>query len=194
MLSLVVGSIVSGVISQKSGYVNPSMILGVCFNIIGEGLLTTFTPTTGSPHWIGYQFLTGFGIGFGMQAPNLAIQATVDKADIPTGMAITFFAQQLGGAIFVTVGQTILSTVVVSRLAGLPGLDANAVVRSGATELHKLVKPEYIPNVVDAFNHACVVIFITAIALTGCQVLAVLGMPWPSIKKGAPKKEKSGQA
>jgi hypothetical protein len=80
------------------------MLIGPCIIAIGEGLLTTFTPATGSSHWIGYQFLTGFGIGSGMQSVGLAVQATFPKEDISTGIAIAFFAQQLGGATFVTVG------------------------------------------------------------------------------------------
>lgn len=155
--------------------------------MIGEGLLTTFVPTTGSNHWIGFQFLAGFGIGFGLQAPNLSIQAAVKPEDIPTGMAIMFFAQQLGGAIFVTVGQTILSTSVVSALSHIPGLDAEAIVKAGATELHRLVKPEYVPDVIAAYNHACVTIFRAALALSAAHLLAAVGMPWISIKKKTAK-------
>lgn len=180
-------SLISGAITQKGGYYNPAMIIGPCILIVSEGLLTTFTPTTGSPQWIGYQFLAGFGIGFGMQTVGLAIQATVAKDDVATGMAIMFFAQQLGGAIFVTVGQTILSTVVVSRLQDIPGLDATSIIKAGATELHTIVPPQFMSAVLDAFNHACIMIFLTALALSACQLLTALGIPWKSIKKQQPK-------
>jgi hypothetical protein len=154
---------------------------------VGEGLLSTFKPDTGSPHWIAYQFLTGFGLGFGFQTVNLAIQATLPNEEIPTGVAIIFFAQQLGGAIFVSVGQTILSTLLVSRLSDIPGLDPMMIVKSGATELGNIVSPQFLPAIVSAYNYACTRIFIAAVALTCAQLLCAFGIEWGSIKK--PKKQ-----
>lgn len=183
VLSLVVASIVSGIITQKSGYYVPAMISSPCVMLIAEGLLTTFTPQTGSPHWIGYQFLAGFGVGLGLQSSTLAVQATVDKKDVATGMAICFFAQQLGGAIFVSVGQTILSTVLISRLSGIPGLDPNKIINTGATELHSVVSPQYFGHVVEAYNYAVTRIFIACLAVTAAQLLSSLGIEWKSIKK-----------
>lgn len=182
VLSLVVASIFSGVITQKSGYYVPTMMTGPCILLIGEGLLTTFTPTTGSPHWIGYQFLAGFGVGLGLQSANLAVQATVDKKDIATGMAICFFAQQLGGAIFVSVGQTILSTSLVSRLAQIPGLDTGKILSTGATNLHNVVPDEFYGVVIGAYNHAVIRIFYACLAVTAAQLLSSLGVEWKSIK------------
>lgn len=182
VLSLVVASITSGIITQKSGYYVPTMIMGPTILLVAEGLLTTFTPTTGSPHWIGYQFLAGFGVGLGMQTATLAVQATVDKKDVATGMAICFFAQQLGGAIFVSVGQTILSTILVSRLSEIPGLDTMKILSTGATQLHNVVPPQYFGLVVDAYNHAVTRIFIACLAVTAAQLICSFGIEWKSIK------------
>ncbi|KAJ3481007.1 hypothetical protein NLG97_g7926 [Lecanicillium saksenae] len=188
VLSLVVASIMSGVITQKSGYYVPTMILGPCVLLVAEGLLTTFKPDTGSPHWIGYQFLAGFGVGLGMQTANLAVQATVDKKDVATGMAICFFAQQLGGAIFVSVGQTILSTILVSRLSEIPGLDTKTILSTGATQLHNVVPPQYFSLVVDAYNYAVTRIFLACLAITAAQLVSSFGIEWKSIKKPAQAK------
>lgn len=163
------------------------MIIGPTIMAIGEGLLFTFKPDTGSPHWIGYQFLTGFGLGFGFQTTNLAIQATLPKEEVPTGISIIFFAQQLGGAIFISVGQTILSSLLVSRLSHIPGLDPKTIVQSGATQLSKIVPEQYIPDIINAYNFACTRIFIAALGLTCLQLLCALGIPWGSLKK--PKNE-----
>ncbi|KAM3553705.1 hypothetical protein MY1884_006522 [Beauveria asiatica] len=187
VLSLVVASIMSGVITQKSGYYVPTMVSGPCILLIAEGLLTTFTPQTGSPQWIGYQFLAGFGVGLGFQGPPLAVQATVDKDDVATGTAICFFAQQLGGAIFVSVGQTILSTALVSRLSGIPGLDPDKILKTGATQLHNVVPPQYFGQVVDAYNYAVTRIFLACLAVTAAQLLSSLGIEWKSIKPAQAK-------
>ncbi|RFU75414.1 efflux pump antibiotic resistance [Trichoderma arundinaceum] len=163
VMSLIVAVIMSGILTQKTGYYVPSLIIGPSIMAIGEGLLFTFKPDTGSSHWIAYQFLTGYGLGFGFQTVNLAIQSTLPKEEIPTGIAIIFFAQQLGGAIFVSVGQTILSTLLVSRLSNVPGLDATEIIKSGATELVKIVPAAFLPTVISAYNYACTRIFLAAL-------------------------------
>ncbi|WAO85516.1 MFS domain-containing protein [Fusarium falciforme] len=184
VLSLVVASILSAAFTQRIGYYVPSMIVCPCIMAIGEGLLTTLTPSTGSSHWIAYQFLVGFGVGLGMQTAGLAIQATLPKEHIPTGISITFFMQQLGGAIFVSVGQTILSGRLVDRLSDIPGLDAKAVVNTGATDLHDVVPAKYMGQVLSAYNYAITRIFFAAVALSIVQLLCALCVEWKSIKRG----------
>ncbi|KAK2616421.1 hypothetical protein QQS21_000663 [Conoideocrella luteorostrata] len=183
VLSLVVATILSGALTQRIGYYAPFMIIGPSIACIGEGLLTTFTPFTGSPKWIAYQFLTGFGIGLGMQSPGLAVQTTLAKEDISMGVSIIFFAQQLGGAIFVAVGQTILSTLLVKKLSGLSGLDAMRIVNTGATDLHRVVPSQYLGNVTDAYNYAVTRIFYCALALAFAQLIAGMCVEWRSVKK-----------
>ncbi|PHH85218.1 hypothetical protein CDD83_746 [Cordyceps sp. RAO-2017] len=183
VLSLVVASVISAALTQRIGYYVPSMLLSPCLMAIGEGLMTTFSPTTPSPQWIAYQFLVGFGTGLGMQTVGLAAQTVLPREDVPTGISISFFAQQLGGAIFVSVGQTILSVILVKRLAHLPGLDPEVIVRTGATELHRVVPPRFLSTVINAYNYACTRIFFAALALAFAQLLCASGVEWRSIKK-----------
>lgn len=182
VLSLVVASIISAAFTQRIGYYVPSMIICPCIMSIGQGLLTTFKPDTGSSHWIAYQFLVGFGLGLGMQSGGLAIQATLPKEEVPTGLSITFFAQQLGGAIFVSVGQTILSGRLVERLSGVPGLASKNLVETGATELKKIVPSEYVPKVAEAYNYAITRIFYVGVALALGQLVCALCVEWRNIK------------
>ncbi|EFY96681.1 MFS transporter [Metarhizium robertsii] len=192
VLSLVVASIVSGAGTQRIGYYTPFMIASPCIAAVGEGLLTTFTPEAGSNRWIGFQFLTGFGVGLGMQSVGLAVQATLPREDVSTGIAITFFAQQLGGAVFVSVGQTILSTLLVEQLSGVPGLDPMSIVKTGATELRHVVPSQFFGRVVDAYNFAITRIFYCALALALAQLVSALFVEWRSIKK--PKDADAGKA
>lgn len=96
---------------------------------IRQGLLMTFNPDAGSSHWIVFQFLVGFGLGCEIQTVGLTVESTMPKEDIPTGIAITFWAQQLGGAIFVSAGQPILSGFLVGRLRHISGLDAKRCLK-----------------------------------------------------------------
>lgn len=150
---------------------------------VGEGLLSTFKPDTNSAHWIAYQFLTGFGLGLGMQTAGLSVQAILPKEDISTGMAIMFFCQQLGGAVFVSVGQTILSSLLVKKLSGIAGLDPKTIVRTGATDLHEIVPAEYFGKVINAYNYACTRIFLAAMGISLGGLICAMFMKWVSIKK-----------
>ena len=133
--------------------------------------MSTFDQDTPPSHWIAYQFLAGFGLGFGMQTSGLAIQTVLPKGDVSTGIAINFFVQQLGGAIFTSVGQTILSNLLGAKLSEIPGLDPHQVVGQGATDLISTVPEQYVSLVLDAYNYACQRIFLCAMGLAFASLL-----------------------
>lgn len=176
-------SLINGVATAKIGYYVPSMLLCPSIMAVGEGLLSTLTRGAPQGHWVGYQFISGFGLGMGMQTGSLAVQTVLPMADVSMGIACIFFAQQLGGAIFTTVGQTILSNLLVSRLAGVSGIDPAQIVESGATELATVVPPEDMNIVLDAYNYALTRVFLAAMGLAFGALLCAFAMEWKSIKK-----------
>lgn len=183
VLSLVASSLLNGVATQKIGYYVPSMLLSPSLMAVGQGLLSTLTRGAPQSHWVGYQFLSGFGLGMGMQTGGLAVQTVLPMADVSMGIACIFFSQQLGGAIFTTVGQTILSNLLVSQLTGIPGVDPAQIVDSGATELASIVPAQELNVVIDAYNHALTRIFLAAMGLAFAALLSAAAVPWKSIKK-----------
>jgi len=184
VLSLVVSSVIAGIGTTKIGYYVPSMLLAPAIMSIGEGLMTTFNRDTPSSHWIAFQFLAGFGLGFGMQTSGLAIQTVLPKEDVSAGIAINFFVQQLGGAIFTTVGQSILSNLLVSQLSDIPGITPDKIIGEGATDLVKALPEEFKDRAIEAYNYACQRIFLAAMGLAFAALLCAFGMEWRSIKKG----------
>ncbi|KAJ5777686.1 hypothetical protein N7520_000932 [Penicillium odoratum] len=184
VLSLVVASFIGGLATQKIGYYVPVMYIGPSLMAIGLGLMTTFDLNTGSSHWIGYQFLFGSGLGLTMQITGLVVQRILPPQDISIGTALMFFVQQIGGSIFATVGQTILSNILGSHLSGIPGLDTALVVNQGATNLGSVVPSRDIVVVQRAYNDACRRIFFTALGLIFVSLISACGMEWKSIKKG----------
>ncbi|KAI2606692.1 MFS general substrate transporter [Hypoxylon sp. NC1633] len=186
VLSLVVGSLMSGALTQKLGYYVPVMLACPSILAIGLGLLSTLRVDETSAHWIGFQFLCGFGLGTGMQSAGLAAQAVLPKPDIPTGVSITFFCQQLGGAIFTSVGQNLLSSYMVAHVAEVPGLDPHEITSEGATDLVEMVSPEYQDNVRQLYNEALSRIFLCAMGIALGALVAALFMEWKNIKKTGP--------
>lgn len=181
---LVIGSVLGGAITFRTGYYTPPMIVGCMILSVGAGLLTTWTVNTRRAEWIGYQVLFGFGLGLGMQQSNMAIQTVLPRKDVSTGVALVFFGQALGGTVFISVAQNIFASKLADYLVGIEGIDVHAIVNAGATGLRHFVQPESLPEVLDAFSNALVKTFYIALAASCVGFLGALRMEWRSIKNG----------
>ena len=182
LLSLVIGSISSGILVSKVGYYVPFMFASCLLMSIGAGLLTTLTTTTNHPKWIGFQVVIGFGIGIGMQQASIGAQTVLDKKDVPTGVSIMFFAQSFGGAIFISVAQNVLNNGLIGELSDIPGFNPSTVVNNGATDLRGAIGPKYISLVVKAYNHALTDVFYIGVGLACTMIVGASFMQWRSVK------------
>lgn len=188
ILSLVVAGIMGGIAVNKMGYYTPFMIVSSVLTAIAAGLITTFTPTTPHQKWIAYQFLFGYGLGLAMQQGSLAAQTCLPKKDAPIGVSLIMFMMQLGGAIFVSIGQNVFSNSLANGLNGIDGLDPQIVVNTGATELRRVVQPDVLPQVLEAYNGALVQCFRVALAMACLSILGSGSMEWKSVRR---EKEKA---
>jgi MFS family permease len=182
VLSLVLFGFISAVITQKIGYYVPAMLLTPIFAAIGMGMLSTLKPSSGASAWIGYQIIYGIGIGTGSQSANLVSQAILPRRDIPIGMAMQFFMQQLGGAVFLSVAQNVFATSLVDLLSGVAGLDAQAIVNTGTVDLRTVVPADEVDTVINAYNRSITRTFLIAAILSACVMIASLSVKWKSIK------------
>ena len=184
ILSLVVASISAGIMVQKLGYYVPFMIANGIIMSIGAGLITTFTPSTDHPKWIGFQIIFGLGLGLGMQQANLAAQAVLSRRDASTGVALIMFCQQLGGAVFVSVGQNVFSNELINGLRPISGINPATVVKTGATEIKNVVDVRFLNQVRGAYNGALTKTFTAALVMAALSIIGALFMEWKNIKKG----------
>lgn len=185
MISLVVGSISAGFLVSKTGYYAPFIIASSVLMPIGAGLMVTFDLDTSSAKWIGYQIIFGFGLGLGMQQSSIIAQTVLKKVDVPTGVSVVFFMQTLSGAIFVSVGQNVLNTSLVSGLTRLlREISPADIVNTGATDLRKIVPAEDLHGVLVAYNSALRQTFIVACAVGSAGILGAVLVRWQSVKKG----------
>ncbi|KAL9619446.1 MAG: hypothetical protein Q9160_005957 [Pyrenula sp. 1 TL-2023] len=185
LLSLVVGAISAGAtLSLIVGYFTPYMIACGILTSIGAGLITTFTTGTGHAKWIGFQVILGFGLGLGLQQPNMAAQTVLPKADVPSGTALIFFGQQLGGAIFLAVAQSVFANRLASVLVSRFHIDPSTIIRSGATEFRRLnLNPREFSQVLLAYNDAIVDAFRVGLGLSCVVIIPALFMEWKSVRK-----------
>ncbi|KAF2503126.1 MFS general substrate transporter [Lophium mytilinum] len=186
VLGVVVMANLAGFLVMKFGYYAPFMLLSSIITPIGEGLMTTWAVNTGFSQWVGFQALTGLGIGMGQQQPQVAIQTVLPEADIPAGVSIVVLVQTLSGAIFIAIGQAVLQNKLVQNLeAAFPNgrLDTSRLSTVGATQLRSLVPPQDLQAVLVAYNSALTRVFIVAVVMSSLTVVGSLAIEWNSVKK-----------
>jgi len=185
LIAVVVLSILAGALVTLWGYYAPFMLLGSVLVTVGFALLTTFTPRTPSPVWIGYQILAGAGVGLGLQQPIIAVQTVLDIDDVPTGTAIVVFLQTLGGALFVSVAQNVFANALVRLVAEyVPDIpDPRFVLAVGATGVQRAVPPEWLPGVTLAYNDALVRTFVVCTVVSSLSMVGALLVEWKSVKR-----------
>ena len=190
ILGLVFSSIAAGFLVTKIGYYTPFMIANSVIMSIGAGLITTWTPDTMHPKWIGYQVLFGFGLGLGMQQASLAAQAVLPRKDAPIGISLVMFCQQFGGAVFVSVGESVFTNQLVKGLRSVAGISPAVVVNTGATDLRHVVDPSNLGGVISAYNTALTKTFTVALAMACFSIIGALSIEWKNIK---PPKKQTGE-
>lgn len=175
-----------GFTTGKIGYYTPYAIIGSCIMSVGAGLLTTFEVSSSEGIWIGYQVIFGFGLGLCFQTPNLAVQNTLPKQDVPVGLALMLFGQLLGAAIFVSVGENVLGNQLVQRLSGIPGFDPSLVTSAGVTTLLDEIPSSDRSLVLTQYNKALQHVFLAGLIVACLTVLGAVALEWKAIKKPAP--------
>ncbi|RYP10535.1 hypothetical protein DL764_000588 [Monosporascus ibericus] len=146
-------------------------------------IVLTWQPETGSPSWIGYQVLFGAGFGMGLQQPMVAVQMVLEIADIPIGAALVTFLQSLGGALFVSVGQTVFGNELVKTLTKeVPQVDSQLVVAAGATSFRSVVPPDVLPDVVLSYNEALMKTFLVSARAAAATIFGSATVEWRSVK------------
>ncbi|PNY23295.1 Major facilitator superfamily domain, general substrate transporter [Tolypocladium capitatum] len=183
LLGVVLFTVASGVVVTAWGYYTPFIIGAAVLMPTGYGLMSTLQMDSSAAAWIGYQLIAGAGVGIGMQQPLTAVQAVLDIADVPTGMAIIIFAQSLGGALFVTAGQTVFSNRLAAFVAEYaPRVDPQLVLSAGATKIRDVIAQQCLDSVVHAFNSALSNCFLASTATASAAVVGAVMVEWKSVK------------
>jgi len=184
LVTTILTSIFSGGLVTKLGYYTPFMITATVIMSIGAGMISTWEVHTSSAAWIGYQILFSLGYGLGSRQPLVAVQTALDMKDVPTGTAVVILVQTLGGAIFVSVAQSVFSNELVKHLHEiLPSLDPAIVLNAGATNLRQTLSKDLLPGVILAYNKALTKTFVVAASMAALSIFGSVLMPWMSVKK-----------
>jgi len=173
LLGVVFMAMIAGFAITLMGYYTPFILMSTIVAALGMGLLSTLKPESGHPMWIGYECLFGLGIGAGLMQTVLIAQTVLDIDDTPTGTAALIFFQTLGSA----------NRLIANLKAVFPGLDPSSLLgNTGATNLQDVVPPEYLTQVLIAYNKALSSTFYVGAAMASLSVFGSLGIEWKSVK------------
>ena len=159
------------------------MIFGGSIFTVGAGMLYTLTVTSTAGKWIGYQLLSGFGAGAGVQIPFIAVQVVLSSKDMPTGNAMAIFFNSLGGAISISVAQNIFSNGLYANVPKYaPDVSAQFVINAGSTHLREEISPADLPGVLQAYMLALDQAYVIPVVVGGLATIFACFVEWKSVK------------
>ncbi|KPM37656.1 hypothetical protein AK830_g8884 [Neonectria ditissima] len=169
--------IITGASISSKGHYVPFMWLGSSIFIAGCVLLRELDRESSMGKWMGFQIISGAGIGLAEQVPFIAVQVVLPDDDMPTACALVIFFRLLGGAVGLSVASNLFSGELFRRLAGAPGgVDVHAIQDAGASDLASSVPAAVLPFVQRAFGYAVSKAFILPIVVAGMSLVLSFGM------------------
>ncbi|MCJ1675774.1 MFS transporter [Streptomyces sp. APSN-46.1] len=168
VFGLLLASVFSGIVTSKTGQYRIFPIVGSAVMGLGLYLLSRMHPGTGT--WLEslYMFVLGTGIGLSMQVLTIAVQNTVDYADLGTATSgVTFFrtlGSAFGAAVFGTIYANSLGPELeagVAEAARLTGQDPAELAEAASSPqgVHGL-DPVAAGPVIDAYAEALHTVFL----------------------------------
>ncbi|KAK7701461.1 hypothetical protein SLS64_010205 [Diaporthe eres] len=192
LIPQMISLIIIGAIVKQFGIYVPYMLVGELIAIGGQAMLTQLRPESSVAYWAASLVVAGLGTGMAMQLPFTAIALVLSDNDIPIGNAIAVLFQQLGGALFISLGQTVTITSLTSLTRKLlPEVPPQLVVSSGVANLDAIASdPRELAVLRNIWNSAVARTMILAVAVVAASVPFTLGMEWlNSIKVAAQRRE-----
>jgi len=186
-------SILAGIFVSKIGYTTPPAVVGSAVGTVGVSLITLLRPETSTLQWVGYQIVLSAGFGMSIQQGFTSVQTVLVGDDVSIGTAAVISSQSLGGALFLSIGNTIFqSRLIKASSQHLIDIDVKELIDGGAAAFRNLVPPDKLPTVLKIYNKALTDVFTMSIPLGILSALMACFIEWKSVKKPAAKDQESG--
>ncbi|MFD9358613.1 MDR family MFS transporter [Streptomyces sp. NPDC060031] len=184
VVGLLIASVFSGIVISRTGRYRIFPIVGCA--VMGAGLYLLSLMGPGTSAWLEslYMFVLGAGIGLCMQVLTIAVQNTVDYADLGTATSgVTFFrtlGSAFGTAVFGTIYANTLAPALESAVAGAARATGADPARLGEAAqspqgVHGL-EPEAAASVIAAYAETLQTVFLwtVPVAVVGFVVALFL--------------------
>ncbi|MFE9931070.1 MDR family MFS transporter [Streptomyces sp. NPDC005533] len=168
VFGLLIASVFSGNVTSRTGRYRIFPIVGNAVTGVGLYLLSLMRPGTSTLLESLYMFVLGTGIGLSMQVLTIAVQNTVDYADLGTATSGVTFFRTLGSAFGTAVFGTIYANHLGPELkAGIveagriTGQDPARLAEAASTPegVHRL-SPQAAAPIIDAYAEALHTVFL----------------------------------
>ncbi|WP_328941661.1 MFS transporter [Streptomyces sp. NBC_00250] len=196
VIGLLIASVFSGNVVSKTGHYRIFPIVGCLVMGIGLYLLSLMEP--GTDTWLAslYMFVLGVGIGLCMQVLTIAVQNTVDYADLGTATSgVTFFrtlGSSFGTAVFGTIYVNSLTpnlragVAEASAIAASLGLDPSEVAQAAQSPdgVHGL--PEQVAEpIVNAYADTLHTVFLWTVPVAAVGFVVALFLKQVTLRDSA---------
>lgn len=172
ILGVSIFSLVSNGLLTFWRHYKPFLLAGALLATAGASSIYTLNAHASTSTWIGFELLTGMGVGLALQIPMIANQAAVGAEDIAPVTALSLFIENCGTAVFVSSGETALTQALVDKLGkSLPSMDPHTVLNAGATQIRNVFSGRELEKVLEGYLYGCKVSHIIGIS---CGVAASL--------------------
>jgi hypothetical protein len=112
------------------------------------------------------------------------IQANLPPEDAPVGTSYVMFTQYFGGAVFISIARTVLTSSLGSTVReDAPTVDPALVIGSGVTELRDSFPASVLDGVILAYNKSLVSVWYVQVALACAAFVCSWFSGWKDIRK-----------
>ncbi|WP_280861229.1 MULTISPECIES: MDR family MFS transporter [unclassified Streptomyces] len=194
VIGLLIASVVSGNVVSKTGQYRFFPIVGSLVMGLGLFLMSLMGPSTGAWPASLYMFVLGTGIGLCMQVLTIAVQNTVEYADLGTATSgVTFFrtlGSSFGTAVFGTIYTNSLTPNLEDGIASAVraggGLDAATVTRAATSPegLHEL-PPAVAAPIIDAYADTIQTVFLWTVPVAALGFVVALFLKQVELRDSA---------
>ncbi|KAH7230224.1 major facilitator superfamily transporter [Fusarium redolens] len=194
ILTITIATISSGAFISMTGIAAPIIPVGAAIATVAAGLLYTLDIGSSSSKWIGYQVLGGVGWGLSLQIPIIIGQATSSPETLSSVTAIILFFQTIGGAFFVSAGQSAFVNIMLNVLpTDAPGVNPLQLLATGATEVRATFPTDQLNGILSAYMSGIKGAFAVGIGGVGLAFVVSLLQRWDRLNREA-LKESGGAA
>jgi hypothetical protein len=160
----------------------PFLLVGAFLATAGLATIYSIDAPATTRTWIGFELLTGMGVGLSLQIPMIYNQSLVPRNDIPSVTSLTLFVENLGASLFVASCEASFQQGVVAHLKEkLPSLDPHDVVNAGATQIRTLFHGGELDAVLGSYLHGCRVSHLIALSCGVVACMVSVGAAGPSM-------------
>ncbi|HEX2913559.1 MAG TPA: MDR family MFS transporter [Chloroflexia bacterium] len=200
-LAMVVTNIFTGQFIGRVGILKIPMVIGSIVILVGVGLLTQLTVNSELWQVTLYMIVIGIGIGFVMPTMTIAVQESVQRRDLGSGISSVQFFRSIGSTVGVALIGTVVTNSYVSNInatAGIKALPAQLV--QVLQEPQNLLVAKVAASIPAQFREAIKVALTDAVHLSfvisvGIAVVLLLTIfTVPNIRIKVASKKQSSQA